>query len=139
VRVFLEEERVELIALKEHKSHLLEINEMNWILKIRAIWLEEGDSNSNFVQNFMAHRKFINTIWDLDGLDGSKIRTFRELSRPGEVYFEDLLREPNERHIVEKMRIIRPFPQLFNQELNDKIEALILKDELKHVLSRFKK
>jgi len=42
--------------------------------------LEESDSNTKFFHKFVKHRKAINTIWELEGLNGIKIKFFRDLA-----------------------------------------------------------
>ena len=65
-----------------------------WRLKSHVIWLEEGDRNTNFFHKFASHMKVVNTIWELDGLGGSKLRTSKELLIARESYFEGLFKEP---------------------------------------------
>jgi hypothetical protein len=44
-----------------------------------------------------------------------------------------MFKEPVENHIVEQMRVIYLFPWFFDQEMNDKMGALVTKEELKEV------
>jgi hypothetical protein len=52
---------------------------------------------------FAAFKKTNNTIWELNGAKGVKLRNFRELSKSRVAHFEPLFRELKESHIIEQM------------------------------------
>jgi hypothetical protein len=68
--VFLVEELSSLKSLEDKNKHLLDLEEVEWKLKSRAIWLVEGDNNTNFFHKFASHKKNYNTILELVGSDG---------------------------------------------------------------------
>ena len=64
-------------------------------------------------------------IWDLDGLEGTKITTFKEITTARKVSIETVFKELMVSHIIEYMSFMRIFPRLFDHEMNAKIESLI--------------
>jgi hypothetical protein len=59
----------------------LEEKEVARRLKSRALWLEKGDDNPKDFNQFANHHKSVNTIWELQGPDGSKLSNFEDLAR----------------------------------------------------------
>lgn len=49
-------------ALEKKKQHILHIQEVNWRLKSRAIWLKEVDRNTQFLHRYANYRRKINSI-----------------------------------------------------------------------------
>jgi hypothetical protein len=84
----------------------LAIEETTWRLKSWPFGSRRGTIIQSFFTILLSHRKAFNTIWELDGQDGTKIRSFKEISATGMAHFETLFREPVENHIVEQMRVI---------------------------------
>ena len=56
-------------SLKVKKGKLLAHEVLTWRLKSRALWIEQGDSNTKYFHSFATSRCNHKTIWDLD--DGS--------------------------------------------------------------------
>jgi hypothetical protein len=137
--VFSVEELESLRGLERKKKKLLELEKTIWRFKSRAIWLEKGDNNNNFFDMYASHRELVNMIWDLDTLDGSKANTFKELVVARKGLFWNLFKEPETSHIVEQMRIIYLFPELFNPEMNESLDVAVTKEEIKEVLLSLKK
>lgn len=52
----------ELKLLDQRKNCILEVEELTWRLKSRAIWLKEGDNNTKIFHYFARHHWAINTI-----------------------------------------------------------------------------
>ena len=59
-------------------------------MKIRAIWLEEADENTIFLQNHAQHMKNINTIWEIRKQDGNKIKRFLDTAELGVTHFKKI-------------------------------------------------
>lgn len=57
--------RDRLTELTVKSGNILKGREETWRLQSIAIWLKEGDDNSNFFHKFANGRKVINTIWKL--------------------------------------------------------------------------
>jgi len=77
---FLEEEKTSLRNLEETHQALLVKEEHNWCLKIRPLWIHEGDNNTKLFHHFANHRKWVNTIWELKTIARQIISTFAEKS-----------------------------------------------------------
>jgi hypothetical protein len=116
VGIFSEGDIAELQVLEGRKASWLAKEEVKWKLKICALWLNEGDGNTKFFHKYANHGKVINTIWELNGSNGSNIRYFHDLSKDRVKYFENLFKDTEESCIVDQMRIVRSFPRVFNQE-----------------------
>eukprot|EP00253_Pinus_taeda_P002178 PITA_02178 len=61
--------------LEEKRLSLLHIQEVTWHLKSRALWIQEGDRNTEFFHRHASHRRKIKTIWDMKDSDGNLIQT----------------------------------------------------------------
>jgi hypothetical protein len=108
-------------------------------MKSQATWLEFGDQNTKFFQNFSNHRKRINTIWEMTNTEGNKVRGFKELADLGIQHFKGIFEEPTSANIGEILRVISLFPRLVNEEDNERMFMSVTKEELLYVLSTFKK
>eukprot|EP00253_Pinus_taeda_P015629 PITA_15629 len=64
-----------LIELEKQKEKILNEREETWRLKSRAIWLQAGDDNTKFFQNYAKGRKVSNTIWNLPLPDGDELKS----------------------------------------------------------------
>lgn len=56
------EKKRRIKAMEGERYRILKDNEEKWRLKSRAIWLEAGDENSKFFQNYAKGRINTNTI-----------------------------------------------------------------------------
>jgi hypothetical protein len=109
------------------------------MLKSQAIWLSEGDNNTKFFNKYAAFRKNFNTIWELEGADGSKVSSFKDIASAGKNHFHYLFKESAASNIDEIVKVISLFPRFFDEEVNAGMEAVVSKEELKVLLSSFKK
>jgi hypothetical protein len=76
---------------------------------------------------------------EIDTPDGSKARSFDDIASAGKAHFQNLFKGPKVSNIADTMKVIRLFPRLFDQRMNDRLEADVTKEELKGVLFSFKK
>jgi hypothetical protein len=75
----------------------------------------------------------------LEGVDGSKFSSFQEMTSTRKNHFHDLFKESATSNIGEIVKVVSMFPRFFDEEVNVGIEAIVSKEELKVVLSSFKK
>lgn len=66
----MEEKKERIKAMKVERNRILKDIEEKWRLKSRAIWLEVGDENSKFFQNYAKGMRNTNTIWEMKEGDG---------------------------------------------------------------------
>jgi hypothetical protein len=58
--------------------------EETWILKSRALWLENGDENTKLFHAYSKGRKEANTIWSLKDQEARPVTNFEGLENMGE-------------------------------------------------------
>ena len=81
-----------LIKMEAERRKILKDSEDQWRLKSRAIWLEAGDENSKFFQNYAKGRKNSNKICIIKKNDGGVKKTFEELTSLGCSHFKYLFK-----------------------------------------------
>jgi hypothetical protein len=89
-----------LIALGSKVKRQLANREANWRLKSWAIWLENGDENMTFFQQYADHRKKQNTIWEMKDEQGEWKRGHGEITRLEVRHFQKIYREPERVNIA---------------------------------------
>jgi len=75
-------------------------------MKSWATWIEPGDQKSFFFQNCSNHRKIINNIWEMNNIEGNKVRGFKELVDIGIQHFKGIFEKPTGANIGEIFRVI---------------------------------
>lgn len=93
-----------ILLLESHRSKILLAREEEWRLKSRAIWLKDGDENTNFFLNYAKGRKNSNTIWKLKDEEGREANTFESLSLMGRSHFQKLFTDKGEVTLAEAIR-----------------------------------
>jgi hypothetical protein len=66
--------------LERRKNELLELEEVQWRIKSRALWIQERDNITNFFHNYDNHKKHINVIWNIRHPNGYKVSSFKEIA-----------------------------------------------------------
>eukprot|EP00253_Pinus_taeda_P019452 PITA_19452 len=125
--------------LELERKRILQNREESWRLKSRAIWLQAGDDNTKFFQNYAKGRKNSNTIWEMEKANGDKARSFEELASLGNSYFKNLFKQPEEATIAEVIRATQFFPRFIEEEGNDSIMAPVSKEEVEDILKSMQK
>jgi len=64
-QIFTEDEKEQITFLVRRKEDLLRLEEEDWHLKSRAIWIRGGDRNTKIFHKFVESRRRTNTIWDI--------------------------------------------------------------------------
>ena len=88
----------------ERHRIMKDIEEM-WRLKIRAIWLEAGDENSIFFQNYVKGRINTKTIGEMKKADGRLTIYFSEMDALGVSHFKTLFKAPLEATIAKVIQV----------------------------------
>lgn len=94
----MEEKKRRIKAMEGERYRILKDNEEKWRLKSRDIWLEAGDENSKFFQNYAKGRKNTNTIWELKNDEEVSASSFNDLSIMGVSHFKTLFKAPPRSH-----------------------------------------
>ena len=121
------------------RRRILQLREQSWRLKSRAIWLQAGDENSKFFQNYAKGRKNTNTIWEMKKANGDIALSFEDLATEGVNYFKHLFKAPGEATIAEVIRVAQVFPWFIEEEDNEFLMAPITKEEVESVLKLMQK
>lgn len=79
-----------LSVLKERRNKILNIQEVTYKLKIREIWLLEGDRNTKYFHKFANHRKKTYSIWNIEDMNGELIYTSDGICVEVVLYFMNL-------------------------------------------------
>jgi hypothetical protein len=133
--VLNEENLITLKHLEVQRDNMLLDEELDGKIKSRATWLEVRNQNTKKFQNIVNHRKNRNTIWEMIGVDGNRVRSFKELDALGVNHFKILFEELVEANIGEILKLFSFFPRSITKEENEIFYRAINKDELYNVLS----
>ena len=78
-------------------------------------------------------------ICEMGFLDSYRLTSFKDIYSVGKGHFQCLFTNPTMSHIVEKMMIIKLFPNVFDKHMNDSLEVVFTKENIKEVFISFKK
>lgn len=98
--------------MENKNNKLLEVEEVEWTLKSREIWLREGDTNTKFFHKFANHRWSQNTIWSLKDENCRTLSSFKDLYDEAENHFRRIVKANNKGNIgeiVKAMNLYQPF------------------------------
>ena len=96
----------------------MEEKEEAWFLKRREIWLQGGDRNTKFFQDYAWGRKITNTIWELKNWEGVTIWSFEGLAKLGMDHFQDMFKALGGASIAKIIHIYQLFPRFVEHEDN---------------------
>eukprot|EP00253_Pinus_taeda_P023046 PITA_23046 len=126
-------------SLIAKRTLILKDREESWRLRSRAIWLTEGDDNTNFYHKFANGRKAINSIWELRDEQNQQITSQRNLASSTIDHFKGIYRAPREANILEIMRMAEKFPRFFLQDESEDLIKAVSMEELESTINWFKK
>ena len=84
--------RNKIKELEASRRNILQLREESWRLKSRALWLQAGDENTKFFQNYAKGRKMANSIWEMPKGNDELASSFEDIASLGTNYFKDLLK-----------------------------------------------
>jgi len=113
--------------------------EQYWRLKIRAIWIKEGDKKSSFFHRYASHRKNVNTIWSLSHDNGYTHCSLPELKRKMVNFFKGIYDNPEGEDIVAKLQSLKHMPRYFTEEESDEVSKAVSRVELEKVINEMPK
>jgi hypothetical protein len=82
-------------------------------------------------------RKSMNTIWEIQNVEGIKVKSFQEIFEVGTTHFQSLFMEPEGENIAEIIRISSYLPKFVEDNQNVHLMVPISKEELKEVVYSF--
>lgn len=134
-----EQKKGKIKSMEGERNRILKETEEKWTLKSRAIWLEVGDENSKFFQNYAKGRRNKNTIWEMKKFDWGSEFYFNDLVALGVGHFKTLFKAPPEATIAEVIQVERVSPIFFEEEDNDILMDSVTKGEVDGVLKSIQK
>jgi len=112
-----------------HKACLVE--EENWRLKSRNLWLKAGDKNTAFFHKQAQARKCFNTISEIKE-DNNTHKDFEDIKKAAFSHFQNLYSEDKDPHQYSDLLDI--IPSAISPRMNEILEAKVTKDEVKKAL-----
>ena len=128
----LEEDRRYLIELETHKRNILVFREKEARQKSRALWLICGDDNTPFFHKFAAHRKNINSIWNIHDDSGVLVEGTENIAGARIKHFEQLFKEEDDLHLPEIVQSAGFFPSSIIVEDNIELMKPVTLQDIKH-------
>lgn len=125
--------------LEAEKFRLLAMEEEAWQLKRRAIWLNSGDRNTKFFQNFATIRKNTNAVWEIVDTRGLLLKDQLSIEKGVVDFFSGVYTQDVDAHLVEKLKVIEQFPRIFSMEQCAAIGAEVTLGEVLEVFKQSKK
>jgi hypothetical protein len=75
----LSKEQLEGIKnLENTRLKWLKVEEQEWRQKSRAVWIKDGDNNTQFFHQFTNYRRNHNSIWEIKNGNGESVSSFKE-------------------------------------------------------------
>jgi hypothetical protein len=107
--------------------------EKEWKVKSRALWIDVGDQNTKYFQNFARSKSNNNSVWKLTNRDSNKVRGFHDLANLRVHHFKEIFKEPN------REKVASYFPIFVNEEENNILYKPMTKEKLMSILRIFQK
>eukprot|EP00253_Pinus_taeda_P031081 PITA_31081 len=123
----------------EKKNSKKDEEEATWRLKSRAIWLKEGDKNTNFFHKFANSRREKNTIWRISDGKGGFYVSQHDISKEVVRHFKNQYKRREVCDFQDILWGIELAPQMFDDEKNESLFRPITEEEFLGVLKAFKK
>ena len=95
--------------------------EQKWRLKTKSLWLEEGDRNTKYFHRFSSQRRSINNILEIRTDQGNLVISFLDKVQSAVDHFRTIFTEPEGFPITKIMEVIRLFPRLITDEMNEEL------------------
>lgn len=87
------QEKGELNTQIKTRQAILLAEEVEWHLKIKTLWVKEGDNNTKSFHTFSNHRRSVNTIWKLTNEIGNNVSSYEQKEQMCVCFFSSLLIE----------------------------------------------
>ena len=123
-----------LIKLESDRLKILKFMEETWRLKGRAIWLKVGDENTKLFKQYARGRRSINTILELENVDGTSATSFEQLANLGTSHFRNLFKAPHGAMLAETIKAIGYFPRFLDWDYAEELFNPVTMGELEEVL-----
>ena len=99
--------------------------------------MEKGVDNTKFFHHMTNHRKNINTIYRVKGLDGNMASIHKDVTKEVVILFEGLFKENHTTTLVDVANMGASFPNMITREGNSNLTQSVSKGELLEVLTSF--
>jgi hypothetical protein len=128
-----------LIKLEFERNKHLKAQEDLWRLRSRAIWVQSGDQNTNFFHHFANHMRNSKHIWEIRDVNGTVHNGQEAIIAEVENYFKIFFKPLDNSPTAEQVGVAGLFTRLINEEEASELYKLVSLEELKLVVSLFKK
>lgn len=128
-----------IIQLQVRKKELLNFEEESWHLKIRGVWLAAGDSNTRYFHNFANHRRIINSIWDLNSMNGTTLFSQADLKAEVVNFFGNIYSKDNSTQLDQQLKVLSKFQKKITEEESKQVDAEVTAEEVNDTQFQFAK
>jgi hypothetical protein len=128
-----------LINLEFERNKYLKAKEELWRQRSRAIWVQSGDQNMKFFHQFASHRRNIKHIWEIRDDTGTAHCGQESIKEEAVKYYKNFFKSLDQSHPSDQVRVAGLFSCLINEEEARVLHRPVKLEELKEVLSLFKK
>jgi hypothetical protein len=128
-----------LINLEFERNKYLKAKEELWRQRSRAIWVQSGDQNTKFFHQFSSHRRNSKHIWEIRDVTGTVHNGQEAIIEEAENYYKNFFKSLDHSHPAEQVGVAGLFTRLINEEEASDLYKPVTLEELKMVLSLFKK
>jgi len=123
----------------EKKQKILAAEESTWRLKSRAIWLKEGDKNTNYFHRFANKRRHANMIWEIKNAAGNLVYTQEDITQEAVNHLKNAYSREIGSCIEDILWGIDLYPSMFDESQNAALFSEVTEDEILATMKSFQK
>lgn len=119
--------RSRIHSLEVRKNNLLSIEESTWRLKIKVIWMSEGDRNTKLFHRYANHHHNINSIWKINDANKPILQSQQGISNVVVQYFQNAYGNNENITVEDLIWGTDPYLIMYDAEKNDEFLRKSLK------------
>jgi hypothetical protein len=121
------------------RNKILHGFEEQWRLHSRAIWIHSGDQNTKFFHNYANHSRIRKHVWEITDENGYTHSGQGDIKEEVVQYFKKKFKAPIIPSTTEQVKVTGLYSRMVNDEESSSLYRPVTMEELKTVLSLFKK